>query len=51
MLKNISNLGLVLNKSEQQSINGGLPFPRRCRKASDCLEIASYCDNGYCQYF
>ena len=24
MLKNISNLGSVLNKSEQQSVNGGV---------------------------
>lgn len=26
MLKNISNLGTVLNKSEQQKINGGQPL-------------------------
>lgn len=31
MLKNISKLGSVLNKSEQKSINGGFFFP-----TSDC---------------
>ncbi len=30
MLKNISNLGTTLNKSEQQSINGGDLEPLSC---------------------
>ncbi len=35
MLKNISNLGSVLNKTEQQIINGG-----------SCYDIWDYCDSG-----
>ncbi|WP_299120460.1 hypothetical protein [uncultured Tenacibaculum sp.] len=39
MLKNISNLGTTLNKSEQQSINGGFN--------EDCLLITIPCPEGY----
>lgn len=34
MLKNISNLGSVLNKAEQKIINGG----------TNCYNIWDYCD-------
>jgi hypothetical protein len=37
MLKNISNLGSVLNKTEQQSINGGVG------KYCSCLQITQGC--------
>ena len=36
MLKSISKVGTVLNKSEQQSINGG---NGRCYSNSDCGSI------------
>lgn len=42
MLKNISNLGTTLNKSEQQSINGGE------NPSFDChLLPTDPCDEGY----
>jgi hypothetical protein len=40
MLKNISNLGSVLNKSEQQSVNGGI-------KTTRCINIPYPCDEDY----
>ncbi|WP_175578672.1 hypothetical protein [Tenacibaculum aiptasiae] len=39
MLKNISNLGTTLNKSEQQAINGGFN--------DDCLLPTTPCPEGY----
>ncbi len=38
MLKNISNLGSVLNKSEQQSVNGG---------NNNCGVFIRPCQEGY----
>lgn len=51
MIKNISNLGVVLNTNEQQQIKGGLlePSDRRCdrllRRAERYLENNNI--NGY----
>ncbi|WP_438710217.1 hypothetical protein ACSTS3_14095 [Aquimarina muelleri] len=42
MLKNISNLGTTLNKSEQQSINGGGHPDPYCH-----LLPIEPCENGY----
>ncbi len=39
MLKNISNLGTTLNKTDQKSINGGA--------INDCAHIYSKCDRLY----
>jgi hypothetical protein len=36
MLKSISNLGSVLSKAEQKSINGGWGIPSLCTFNSDC---------------
>ena len=36
MLKNISKLGSVINKSEQKEINGGRLNNNFCTKDSDC---------------
>ncbi len=44
MLKNISNLGSVLNKSEQKSVNGG----RKCFPFESC-DINEEWDFGSCQ--
>lgn len=41
MLKNISNLGSVLNKSKQKSINGGNGRPLPCSSAPNRI-------NGFC---
>ena len=44
MLKNISNLGSLLNKSEQQSINGGegsCPSGYCLNLSGGCTHIAS----------
>ncbi len=41
MLKNISNLGIVLNKSEKQFINGEGARPKPC--SSDIFIIGDYC--------
>ncbi|WP_157821994.1 hypothetical protein [Tenacibaculum sp. Bg11-29] len=41
MLKNISNLGTSLNKSEQQSINGGNGRPLPCSNLPSRI-------NGFC---
>ncbi|WP_408050084.1 hypothetical protein [Tenacibaculum halocynthiae] len=37
MLKNISNLGSTLNKTEQQSINGGRPLCDLCIDSRYCI--------------
>ncbi|MCF2873353.1 MULTISPECIES: hypothetical protein [unclassified Tenacibaculum] len=46
MIKNMSNLGTILNKSEQKSINGGLSEAsgRRCDRLLRRAE--RYLDNG-----
>lgn len=41
MLKNISNLGIVLNKSEKQSINGEGGRPKPCSSEPNRI-------NGFC---
>ena len=50
MLKNISNLGTVLNKSEQQSINGGRMSLSACTESSitadGCTTTYIKCENG-----
>ena len=48
MLKNISNLGKILNKAEQKSINGGMgncpTYP-----ADECISCGGYpAPNGCC---
>jgi hypothetical protein len=57
MLKNISNFGKTLNKTEQQSINGG-NTGMACSHHDDCLILNSlpyyeyeefFCMWGYCQ--
>ncbi len=45
MLKNISNLGKSLKKSEQQSINGGAP--RYCDAQTPCPP-GYYCGPCHC---
>jgi hypothetical protein len=56
MLKNILNLGTTLNKTEQQSINGG-GNRRRCSRKTDCYTQYLgagdvYCgSNGWCQFW
>ncbi len=56
MLKNISNLGTVLNKTEQQRISGGFNNGY-CWRNSDCYcEFLgpgdTYCgSNNYCQFW
>jgi len=44
MLKNISNLGSVLNKTEQQSINGNGPSLEICNWLGDLV----ICKTGHC---
>jgi hypothetical protein len=43
MLKNISNLGKTLNKTEQQSINGGKLLYLGCQNHSQCPGDDNYC--------
>lgn len=60
-MRNLLNLGKILNKNEQKVINGGCPTYDRiqgnqCTEASDCHEsdyvglffIEVSCANGYC---
>ncbi|WP_157821922.1 hypothetical protein [Tenacibaculum sp. Bg11-29] len=46
MLKNISNLGSVLNKQQQQSINGGDACTESTITADGCTTTYIKCDNG-----
>ena len=40
MINNIKNLGVVLNKSTQESIKGGNP-------STDCMSHRIFCDNAH----
>ncbi len=40
MLKNISKMGSVLNKSAQKSISGG-------KAATDCMSHAHFCNDAH----
>ncbi|WP_157821923.1 hypothetical protein [Tenacibaculum sp. Bg11-29] len=53
MLKNISNLGSVLNKSEQKSINGGLQYscdPSRPTPCASPIHLSVECIGNRCVY-
>lgn len=63
MLRKISNLGAILNKKEQKSIQGGGPcsLPPTCRTKSDCYNAcfgpgdvfctAERWGTGYCGFY
>ncbi|WP_431166274.1 hypothetical protein [Tenacibaculum halocynthiae] len=47
MLKNISNLGTVLNKKEQKQVSGGdCAFGRKCEPWDDSSYTTCSYDNG-----
>lgn len=64
MLKNISNLGTILNKTEQQSIHGGIRFTdafedpdlgkcsssNLCGPGQICRCSDNECSAGKCEY-
>ena len=47
MLKNVLNLGKVLSKDQQKSIQGGIVL---CEVDSNCGGCGAYCTNGHCDY-
>jgi len=48
MLKNISNLGSVLNKREQIAINGGYDLPIQCPSEDRPCRTGRCNQAGYC---
>ena len=47
MLKHISSLGKILNKSEQKEISGGFFAINRCTTNSDCCGFPNNPSYGY----